>query len=97
MLAAGVPELMANAILELIRPTTSGRDFKTTTVRDVTGREPRSFDEWAATMSRCLRLEPAGAQLSSDFSPPQGEDMTKNTDESTARFSVLPSAMHRWR
>jgi uncharacterized protein YbjT (DUF2867 family) len=47
MLRAGMPEVMADALLEVIRTgARSGKAFKTTTVRDVTGNVARSFDDW---------------------------------------------------
>jgi uncharacterized protein YbjT (DUF2867 family) len=47
MVGAGMPEFMADAILELTRPgPRTGHPVKTTTVRDVTGREARTFDDW---------------------------------------------------
>jgi uncharacterized protein YbjT (DUF2867 family) len=47
MLGAGMPEIMADAILELTRPgPRTGAPPKTTTVRDVTGKEARTFDDW---------------------------------------------------
>jgi uncharacterized protein YbjT (DUF2867 family) len=47
MLGAGMPELMADAVLELVRAAGRGDEAtKTTTVRDVTGREARTFDDW---------------------------------------------------
>ena len=48
MIGSGMPEMMADAILELIRAG-AGRDgsLKTDTVRDVTGREARTFEDWA--------------------------------------------------
>jgi uncharacterized protein YbjT (DUF2867 family) len=42
MVRGGMPEMMANAILELLNRTPR----PTTTVRDVTGVEPRSFAAW---------------------------------------------------
>ena len=47
MLKAGMGELLADAVLELQRPGRAMRQELTTTVADVTGRAPRSFDEWA--------------------------------------------------
>jgi uncharacterized protein YbjT (DUF2867 family) len=47
MLKSGMPELMVDAVLELIRAGAQGtHPFKTTVVRDVTGREPRTFADW---------------------------------------------------
>jgi len=47
MTGAGMSALMADAILELLRAgAASGRELLTDTVREVTGRAPRSFDEW---------------------------------------------------
>lgn len=47
MLKSGMPEIMADAILELMEEgTRPSGGYRTTTVRDVTGREPRSFEEW---------------------------------------------------
>jgi uncharacterized protein YbjT (DUF2867 family) len=47
MLKAGMPEVLADALLELIRLARTGREpATTTTVRDVTGAEPRTFAMW---------------------------------------------------
>jgi uncharacterized protein YbjT (DUF2867 family) len=47
MVSAGMPEMMAEAILELIRwNTRPGGGFRTTTVREITGRAPRTYDDW---------------------------------------------------
>jgi uncharacterized protein YbjT (DUF2867 family) len=47
MLGVGMPEIMVDGILELIRANAEGRaSLQTTTVREVTGREARTFNEW---------------------------------------------------
>ena len=48
MLASGMPEIMADAVLELVRATTSGGELQSTHVRDVLGRDARTFDDWLA-------------------------------------------------
>ena len=45
MLKSGMPEVIADAVLELMRPH-SLNDMVTTTVADVTGRPARSFEQW---------------------------------------------------
>jgi uncharacterized protein YbjT (DUF2867 family) len=48
MLKAGLSEILADAILELIRSASSGRGAVVTrTVGEITGVEARTFDEWA--------------------------------------------------
>jgi uncharacterized protein YbjT (DUF2867 family) len=48
MAKSGMPAFMVEAILELIRGgTRAGAGVKTSTVLEVTGQEPRAFDEWA--------------------------------------------------
>jgi uncharacterized protein YbjT (DUF2867 family) len=47
MLKAGMDEVMADAVLELIlRDGSAGEPLCTTTVRDVTGVAPRTFAAW---------------------------------------------------
>jgi uncharacterized protein YbjT (DUF2867 family) len=46
MIKGGMTEEMADAVLELLRPH-SGEGLMTRTVREVTGREPRTFEQWA--------------------------------------------------
>lgn len=46
MIKAGMSENMAEAVLELLRPH-SGEGLKTDTVREVTGRDPLTFEQWA--------------------------------------------------
>lgn len=47
MLKAGMDEVMAGAVLELIlRDGSAGEPLRTTTVRDVTGVAPRTFAAW---------------------------------------------------
>jgi uncharacterized protein YbjT (DUF2867 family) len=47
MLASGTPAMMVDAIMELVgEGTRPSGGYKTTTVRDVTGRKPRTFDDW---------------------------------------------------
>jgi uncharacterized protein YbjT (DUF2867 family) len=43
MIGAGMPEIMADAILELLRAESP---FQTSTVKDVTGKEARTFEAW---------------------------------------------------
>jgi len=54
MIGAGMPELMADAVLEVVRASATSGGFKTTTVRDVTGREARSFDDWLRDTAAAL-------------------------------------------
>jgi hypothetical protein len=46
MMSSGMPETMADAILELVRAASKSNGFKTSNVLDVTGKEARSFREW---------------------------------------------------
>jgi uncharacterized protein YbjT (DUF2867 family) len=47
MMSSGMPEMMADAILELVRASTRpSESLVTTTVRDVTGVTARTFDDW---------------------------------------------------
>jgi uncharacterized protein YbjT (DUF2867 family) len=50
MLGSGIPEIVADAILELVRAgrasARAGGRFRTATVREVTGREAGSYDDW---------------------------------------------------
>jgi uncharacterized protein YbjT (DUF2867 family) len=46
MMSSGMPEMMADAILELVRAASQSKGFKTSHVLDVTGKEARSFREW---------------------------------------------------
>lgn len=46
MIKGGMPEHLAKAVLELLRPH-SGEGMMTTTVRDVTGAPARTFEQWA--------------------------------------------------
>jgi hypothetical protein len=46
MVSSGMSEMMADAILELVRASASSKGFKTDTVRDVTGREASPFAAW---------------------------------------------------
>ncbi len=48
MLKSKMPDFMVEAILELTRPTTRGVAQTSPDVRDVTGREARTFDDWLA-------------------------------------------------
>jgi hypothetical protein len=45
MVKGGMSEEMAEAVLELLRPH-SGEGLMTGTVREVTGQEPISFEQW---------------------------------------------------
>jgi uncharacterized protein YbjT (DUF2867 family) len=45
MLKSGMPPMMVDAILELVRGP-RGAELVTPTVREVTGKEARTFDEW---------------------------------------------------
>ena len=47
MLKAGMPDVLADAILELTRPGFAHNYPVTTTVAEVTGKAPRSFEQWA--------------------------------------------------
>lgn len=47
MMKSGMPEKLAEGILELTRPGHSHADDLTTTVQDVTGTPARSFEVWA--------------------------------------------------
>ncbi len=46
MLSSGMPEMMVDAVLELVRAASKSKGFKTNAVREVTGKEARSFAEW---------------------------------------------------
>lgn len=46
MLAAGLSEVLVEAILELTRPGEHSDTAITTTIRDVTGEAPRTFADW---------------------------------------------------
>jgi hypothetical protein len=47
MLKAGMPDVLADAVLELTRPGFTHGYPVTTTVADVTGSPARSFEQWA--------------------------------------------------
>jgi uncharacterized protein YbjT (DUF2867 family) len=56
MVAHGMPETMAEAILELIRWNTRPEGgLRTTTVRDITGRAPRTYDDWVRDHAAAFR------------------------------------------
>ena len=46
MIAGGMPPFMADAIVELLRAS-AGEELITSTVREITGRDARSFETWA--------------------------------------------------
>jgi uncharacterized protein YbjT (DUF2867 family) len=55
MVAHGMPEMMAEAILELIRWNTRPEGgLRTTTVREITGRAPRTYDDWLREHARAF-------------------------------------------
>ncbi len=55
MLKAGMPAVLAEGVLELQRPGRNMASPLTSTVQDVTGKAPRSFEHWVKDHLRAFQ------------------------------------------